>query len=77
MNTSKGTWVTKTGKVLKIEEMSSTHIGNCINMLNRMVARAINHYMSINEDSYEIPDWISEKYDELSEELIKRQKNLF
>ena len=39
MNTSKGTWVTKTGKVLKIEEMSSTHIGNCINMLNRMVAR--------------------------------------
>jgi hypothetical protein len=69
-----GEWVTKKGKVLKISEMSSSHIQNCLNMLDRMVTRAINHYMSINDDSFDIPDWIIEKATELEEEELNKRK---
>ena len=33
----KGEWITKTGKVLKIKEMSVRHIRSVINMLNGML----------------------------------------
>lgn len=34
-NASRGLWVTKDGRYMRINEMETSHIRNCIRMLNR------------------------------------------
>lgn len=57
-----GKWKTKEGKLLDIKDMKSSHINNCINMINKRC-----------EDIGENPS-IYSIYNKLIEELIKRSK---
>ena len=57
-----GKWKTKQGELLDIKDMKSSHINNCINMINKRC-----------EDIGENPS-IYSIYNKLIEELIKRSK---
>ena len=43
-------WTTREGKKLKISEMETSHIKNCIALMDRRFTRAINMAMNTGED---------------------------
>ena len=69
------TWKTKDGAVLNISDMETSHIQNCINMLDR----SLNEYNQLHPEDQE--DWnnqikwaeINSKRDELEAELNNRK----
>lgn len=68
-----GYWKTKDGRILKISEMSTTHILNCMQLMDDKIVTYINGCMSRNED-YEIPDEYENKMREFQDEILKREK---
>ena len=68
-------WTTREGKKLKISEMKTSHILNCIRMMDRQMCAAINKAANRNDESYaEPPDSWVETYQALVEEYNKRDK---
>lgn len=71
-------WTTREGKKLKISEMETSHIKNCIALLDRNLTIAINRAMNTGEDFDEFScprlPYICTLYDALVEELKNRRK---
>ena len=68
-------WTTREGKKLKITEMETNHIFNCIRLMDRQMVAAINKAMSRNDETYaEPPDEWVEIYQALADEYNKRNK---
>ena len=69
-------WTTREGKKLKISEMETSHIKNCIALMNRKFTRAINMAMNTGEDFDEFScphlSYVCTLYDALIEEYNKR-----
>jgi len=69
-------WTTREGKKLKISEMETSHIKNCIALMDRKFTNAINVAMSRNEefDEFSCPHlpYVVTLYNALVEELNKR-----
>ena len=69
-------WTTKEGKKLKISEMETGHIKNCIALMNRKFTRAINMAMNTGEDFDEFScphlSYVYTLYNALVEEYNKR-----
>ncbi len=67
---------TRDGRKLVIEDMETTHIYNCIRMMDRQMVRAINKAMNRNDECYaEPPDSWVQIYQSLVNEYNKRIKN--
>lgn len=66
-------WTTRDGRKLKISEMNTKHIFNCLRMMDRQMCSAINKAMSRNDETYAEPpeSWL-QTYEELSAEYNKR-----
>ncbi|MCM1260659.1 MAG: hypothetical protein NC222_06880 [Staphylococcus sp.] len=68
-------WTTKHGTKIKISDMETKHIWNCIRMMDRQICAAINFAMSKNDESWaEPPDDWAVLYFALVEEYNKRVK---
>ena len=69
-------WTTKDGRKLKISEMNTEHIFNCISMMDRQMCAAINKAMNRNDETYAEPpeSWVK-TYQALADEYNKRVKN--
>ena len=68
-------WTTREGKKLKISEMETSHILNCIRLMDRQMVKAINKAMNRNDECYaEPPDSWVKTYQALVEEYNKRDK---
>ena len=68
-------WTTREGKKLKISEMETGHIKNCIALMDRKFTRAINMAMNKNDECYtEPPDTWVQTYQALEDEYNKRDK---
>ena len=69
-------WTTREGKKLKISEMKTSHIKNCITLMDRKFTREINMAMNTGEDFDEFScsnlSYVCTLYDELVEEYNKR-----
>ena len=66
-------WTTREGKKLKISEMETSHILNCIRLMDRQMVKAINKAMNRNDECYaEPPDSWVQTYQALVEEYNKR-----
>ena len=69
-------WTTREGKKLKISEMETSHINNCIELLERKIKREINITMNTGEDFDEFScphlSYVCTLYDALVEEYNKR-----
>lgn len=66
-------WTTREGKKLKISEMETGHILNCIRLMNRQMVKAINKAMNRNDECYaEPPDSWVQTYQALADEYNKR-----
>ena len=69
-------WTTREGKKLKISEMETGHIKNCIALMDRKFTRAINMAMNTGEDFDEFScphlSYVCTLYDALAEEYNKR-----
>ena len=69
-------WTTREGKKLKISEMETSHIKNCIALMKRKFTRAINMAMNTGEDFDEFScphlSYVCTLYDALVEEYNKR-----
>lgn len=69
-------WTTREGKKLKISEMETSHIKNCIALMDRKFKNTINVVMSMNEDfdEFSCPHFphVVTLYNALVEELNKR-----
>lgn len=48
-------WTTREGKKLKISEMKTSHILNCIRMMDRQMCAAINKAANRNDECYAEP----------------------
>ena len=61
------------GRKLKISEMNTEHIFNCLRMMDRQMCAAINKAMSRNDETYAEPteSWL-QTYEALSAEYNKR-----
>ncbi len=62
-------WTTRDGKRLKIEEMESSHIRNCINLLKRNITKLNENDL---EDEYYI-NYFEFKINEFEKELKKKR----
>ena len=71
-------WTTREGKKLKISEMETSHIKNCIALVDRKFTRAINMAMNTGEDFDEFScphlSYVCTLYDALVKEYNKRDK---
>ena len=68
-------WTTRQGKKLKISEMETGHILNCIRLMDKQMVRAINKAMNRNDECYaEPPDSWVQTYQALANEYNKRIK---
>lgn len=68
-------WTTRDGRKLVIEDMETTHIYNCIRMMDRQMVKAINRAMNRNDECYaEPPDSWIQTYQALVNEYNKRIK---
>jgi len=68
-------WTTKDGRKLKISEMGTEHIYNCIRMMDRQMCAAINKAMNRNDETYAEPPYEWEMtYLELVKEYNSRVK---
>ena len=66
-------WTTREGKKLKISEMETSHIFNCIRLMDRQMVKAINRAMNRNDECYaEPPDSCVQTYQALADEYNKR-----
>ena len=69
-------WTTTKGKKLKISEMETSHIKNCIALMDRKFTRAINMAMNTGEDFDEFScphlSYVCTLYNALVEEYNKR-----
>lgn len=66
-------WTTKDGRKLKISEMKTSHILNCIRIMDRQMCAAINKAANRNDECYaEPPDSWGQTYQALVEEYNKR-----
>ena len=69
-------WTTREGKKLKISEMETSHIKNCIALMDRKFTRAINMAMNTGEDFDEFScphlSYVCTLYNTLVEEYNKR-----
>ena len=66
-------WTTREGKKLKISEMGTGHILNCIRLMDRQMVKAINKAMNRNDECYaEPPDSWVQTYQALADEYNKR-----
>lgn len=65
-----GIWTTRDGEVLKISEMTTSHIRNCVAMLDRILCKAINRSY---DGEVNVPEEFEQTYFELNEELMKRE----
>lgn len=68
-------WTTREGKKLKISEMETSHIYNCIRLMDRQMVAAINKAMNRNDECYAEPpeSWV-QTYQALADEYNKRNK---
>lgn len=65
------------GKKLKISEMETSHIFNCIKLMKRQMVKAINKAMNKNDECYaEPPDSWVQTYQSLVDEYNKRDKRI-
>jgi hypothetical protein len=68
-------WITKDGRKLKISKMQTSHILNCIKMMDRQMCAALNKTMAYNDESYsEPPDSWMLIYEALVNEYNRRIK---
>ena len=66
-------WTTRYGKKLKISEMETSHILNCIRLMDKQMVKAINKAMNRNDECYaEPPDSWLQTYQALADEYNKR-----
>ena len=66
-------WTTREGKKLKISEMETGHILNCIRLMDRQMVKAINKAMNKNDECYaEPPDTWVQTDQALADEYNKR-----
>lgn len=70
-------WTTKDGRKLKISEMKTSHILNCIRMMDRQMCAAINKAANRNDECYADPPikWL-QQYEELQYAFIKELSSL-
>jgi len=68
-------WTTKDGRKLKISEMKTSHILNCIKMMDKQMCTAMNRAMAYNDESYQEPpdNWMN-MYEALVDEYNRRTK---
>lgn len=69
-------WTTRDGRKLVIEDMETSHILNCIRMMDRQMCAAINKAANRNDECYAEPPekWVL-TYEALVNEYNKRIKN--
>lgn len=65
-------WRTKDGKVIPYYQMSTTHLENTYDMLERMMCRFQNKCHDI-DDYYEPPEWVGVAMDAIAKELARRE----
>lgn len=70
-------WITKEWKKLKISNMETNHIRNCVRLCNRTICKAINYAANKNDESLSEPpsDWY-DTYLNLCNELKKREEEI-
>ena len=68
-------WKTKDGKKLKITEMETSHIENCIKMLERNKSNILTELDMATEHGYYLTASIIAEVDEKWEDAIKSFKN--
>lgn len=66
-------WTTKDGRKLNISEMKTSHILNCIRMMDRQMCAAINKAANRNDECYAEPPikW-AQQYEALISEYNRR-----
>lgn len=66
-------WTTKDGRKLKISEMKTSHILNCIRLMDRQMCAAINRAANKNDECYAEPPikWL-QQYEALANEYNRR-----
>lgn len=64
-------WITRDGKVIPYREMSTTHLENTYNMLERMVCDFVNKCANRNEE-LDAPEWVETAIRAIEEELARR-----
>lgn len=68
-------WTTRDGRRLRIKDMETDHILNCLNLMDRQMCKAINMNMAMNDESFlEPPDEWVDTYEALADEYNRRLK---
>ena len=68
-------WTMKDGTQIEISQMTTSHIKNCINLMERNIMHALNREMSLPmENAICVPGVFQAKYDALVAEYNKRLK---
>ena len=70
---AKGCWETIDGKVLKIKDMTTKHLGHVLDQYNAAIIRHENKCMNWGDDCGGFSDSFVEKYEELTAEYAKRR----
>ena len=69
-------WTMKDGTQIEISQMTTSHIKNCINLMERNIMFALNKEMSLPwENTFSVPALFQAKYDALIAEYNKRLEN--
>lgn len=67
-------WRTKDGRIIPYYQMTTTHLENTYNMLERMVCDFVNKCANRNEEM-DAPDWVEIAMNAITKELGKREIN--
>lgn len=65
-------WRTKDGRVIPYHQMTTTHLENTYNMLERNLCDFINRCANRNEEM-DAPDWVETAMDAIADELGRRE----
>lgn len=67
-------WQTKDGRIIPYKEMTTSHLENTYNMLERMMCDFQNKCHDI-DDYYDPPTWVEVAMDAIAKELGRRELN--
>lgn len=66
-------WKCKDGSEIEIKDMTTSHLENAINLMDKIIVRAMNRCYESDGDIY-MPDDFRDQYNEMIEELRKRHE---
>ena len=65
-------WVTKSGKRIKYEDLTYSHLRNIANMLQNKIIEWTNYCMSHNEE-LDPPEWLMDAITAINNEIYRRK----